>query len=56
MSVACSSLGTCVTEKFLDMTEAQATFKQVGGKAMTKGMDGDFFLMLHSLTTTFMAF
>lgn len=45
-----------MTQKGLDMTQAQATFKKVSGKAVAKGMDGDFFLMPHSLTTTFMAF
>ena len=38
------------------MAKAQAAFKKMGGKGMTKGVNGDFFLMLHSLTTIFMAF
>jgi hypothetical protein len=45
-----------MTQKELDMTQAQATFQQMGGIAVAKRMDGDFFLMPHSCTTTFMAF
>ena len=45
-----------MAQKGLDMTQAQATFQKVRGKAVAQGMDGDFFLMPHSWTTTFMAF
>ena len=38
------------------MAQAQAALQKMGGKAVAKGMDGDFFLMPHSWTTTFMAF
>jgi hypothetical protein len=54
--VSCSGRGAGMTENCLDMTKTQATFKQMSGEAVTKGMDGDFFLMPHSFTTTFMAF
>jgi len=45
----------CVAEESLDMPEAQALLKQMSGKAVSKGMDGDFFLMPHWVTTAFMA-
>lgn len=56
MGVPCCRVWAGVAEKDLDMTEAQTLFKQVGGKAVTEGMDGDFFLMPHSSTTIFIAF
>jgi hypothetical protein len=56
LGVACGGVRIGMTQKGLDMTQAQATLQKMGGKAMAKGMDGDFFLMPHSWTTTFMAF
>ena len=56
LGVAFGSVRVGMAQKELDMTQAQATFQKVSGKAVAKGMDGDFFLMPHSLTTTFMAF
>lgn len=56
MGVSCCRVRVGVTENGLDVAEAQALFKQVGGKAVTEGMDGDFFLMPHSSTTTRIAF
>jgi hypothetical protein len=43
MGVAGRSLGTGMAEKSLYMAKTQATFKQVSGKGVTKGMDGNFF-------------
>ena len=45
-----------VTKQGLDMTKAQAAFKEMSGKTVPKGVDGDFFLMPQSATTVFMAF
>ncbi len=45
-----------MAEQRLDMTEAQAAFKQMGSKAVPKGVNGYFFLMPYSATTIFMAF
>jgi hypothetical protein len=55
MSVACCSGGAAVTEECLDMTKAQALFKQMGCKGVPQGVNRDFFLMPHCSTTTFMA-
>jgi hypothetical protein len=56
LGVSCSGVGIGMTQKGLDMTQAQAPFQKVSGKTVAKGMDGNFFLMPHSWTTTFMAF
>ena len=56
LSVTCGGVRVGVTQKGLDMTQAQAAFQKVGGKTVAQGMDGDFFFMPHSWTTTFMAF
>ena len=56
LGVACGGVRIGMTQKGLDMTQAQAALQKVGGKAVAKGMDGDFFLMPHSWTITFMAF
>jgi hypothetical protein len=37
-----------MSQKELDMTQAQAAFQEMRGKTVAKGMDGDFFLMPHS--------
>ena len=37
------------------MPEAQALLKQVSGKAVAKGVERDFFLIPHWVTTAFMA-
>jgi hypothetical protein len=56
LGVSCGGVRIGMTQKGLDMTQAQAALQKMGGKAVAKGMDGDFFLMPHSSTTTFMAF
>lgn len=56
LGITCSGVRVGMTQKDLDMTQAQTTFKKMRGKAVAQGMDGDFFLMPHSWTTTFMAF
>jgi hypothetical protein len=56
LGVTCGGVRVGMAQKDLDMTQAQATFKKMRGKAVAQGMDGDFFLMPHSSTTTFMAF
>lgn len=56
LGVSCGGVRIGMTQKGLDMTQAQAALQKMGGKAVAKGMDGDFFLMPHSWTTTFMAF
>ena len=39
--------GAGMAEQILDVTQAQAAFEQVGGKAMAQGVCGDFFLKPH---------
>lgn len=56
LGVSFGSVRVGMAQKKLDMTQAQATFQKMGGIAVAKRMDGDFFLMPHSWTTTFMAF
>lgn len=56
LGVSFGSVRVGMAQKKLDMTQAQATFQKMGGIAVAKRMDGDFFLMPHSRTTTFMAF
>ena len=56
LGVAFGSVRVGMAQKKLDMTQAQATFQKMGGIAVAKRMDGDFFFMPHSWTTTFMAF
>jgi len=55
MCIASSGGGACVAEKGLDMPETQALLKQVSGKAVAKGVERDFFLIPHWVTTAFMA-
>ena len=55
MSIASCCGGAGMAEQSLNMTQAQAPFEQVGGKTVAQGMDRDFFLMPHSLMSTFMA-
>lgn len=56
LGITCGGVRVGMAQKDLDMTQAQATFQKMRGKAVAKGMDGDFFLMPHSSTSTFMAF
>ena len=56
VSIASGSFRGGMPEYSLDMSETQAALKQVCCEAVTKGMDMDFFLMPHSLTTTCIAF
>lgn len=53
--ISCGGGGAGVAEQFLDMTQAQALFEQVGSQTVTKGMDGYFFLIPQCCTTAFMA-
>ena len=55
LCIASGGGGACVAEKGLNMSEAQALLKQMSGKAVAKGMDRDFFLIPHWVTTAFMA-
>lgn len=55
VGIACSGGGACVAKEALNMPQAQALLKEMCCKAVAKGMDGDFFLMPHCLTTAFMA-
>jgi hypothetical protein len=55
MRIACSGGWAGVTEYRLDMTKAQALFKQMGGETMAKGVNRYFFLIPHWATTAFMA-
>lgn len=56
LSIECGGVWVGMAQNGLDMTKAQSAFQQMRGKAVAQGMDGDFFLMPHSWTTTFMAF
>jgi len=56
LGITCGGVRVGMAQKDLDMTQAQAAFQKMRGKAVAQGMDGDFFLMPHSSTTTFMAF
>ena len=56
LGITCGGVRAGMTQNDLNMAQTQATFQKMRGKAVAKGMDGDFFLMPHSLTTTFMAF
>ena len=55
MSVACGGGGTAVTEYRLNMAKAQALFKQMCGETVAQGVNRDFFLIPHWVTTAFMA-
>ena len=55
VSIAGRGGGACVAEECLDMPKAQALLKEMSGKAVSKGVYGDFFLMPHWVTTAFMA-
>ena len=44
-----------MAEQILNLAQTQAAFEQMGGKTVAEGVDRDFFLMPHSLTSTFMA-
>ena len=55
MSIAGCRGWAGMAEQSLNMTQAQAPFEQMGGKTVAQGMDRDFFLMPHSLMSTFMA-
>jgi hypothetical protein len=55
MSIASGGGGACMAKEGLNMTQAQPPLKQMSGEAVAKGVDRDFFLMPHWLTTAFMA-
>ena len=55
MSIACGGGRAAVAEYFLNMTKAQAFFKQMCGETVAQGVSGDFFLMPHWVTTVFIA-
>jgi len=56
VGITCGCIRTGVAEQCLDMAKAQTAFEKMRGKTVAKGVNGDFFLMPHSMTTTFMAF
>ncbi len=56
MGVACGGSGAGVAQYALNVTQTQALFEQMGGKAMPQGVNRDFFLIPHWVTTAFMAF
>ena len=43
VSIASGCGGTGMAEQALNMAQAQALFKKMGGKTVAKGMDRDFF-------------
>ena len=47
MSIACGGGRAAMAEYLLDMTKAQALFKQMCGETVAQGVNGDFFLMPH---------
>ena len=55
MCVAYCGGGAAVTEQRLDMTKAQALFKQMRCKTVAQGVNRNFFLKPHCSTTVFMA-
>ncbi len=55
MGIARRGGGAGVTQYALNMTQTQAPFEQMGGEAMAQGVDRDFFLIPHWVTTAFMA-
>ena len=55
MSITSGGGGACMAKEGLNVTQAQAPLKQMSGKAVAKGVDRDFFLMPHWLTTAFIA-
>jgi hypothetical protein len=55
MSIAGGGGGACMAKEGLNMAQAQAPLKQMSGEAVAKGVDRDFFLMPHWLTTAFIA-
>ena len=55
MGISCGGRGAGMTEEYLDMTKAQAAFKQMGCETVSQGVNRDFFLIPHWVTTAFMA-
>lgn len=55
MGVTGGGGGAGVTQQTLDMAQAQTLFQQVCSKTVPQGVNGDFFLMPHCVTTAFMA-
>jgi hypothetical protein len=55
MRVSRGGRGAGVAEKYLDMTKAQAAFKQMCGETVSQGVNRDFFLIPQCVTTAFMA-
>jgi len=43
MGISCGGRGAGMTEKNLDMTKAQAAFKQMGCETVAEGVNRDFF-------------
>lgn len=50
MGIECGSLGAGMAEEILQTTQPHATFNQMGSKAVSKCVYGDFFLMPHCKT------
>ena len=44
MGVALGSTDTCVTKEGLNVTDVRAAFKEMGGKGVTKAVDGNALL------------
>ena len=55
MGVARRGGGAGVTQYALHMTQTPAPFEQMGGEAMPQGVDRDFFVIPHWVTTACMA-
>lgn len=55
MRIARGGDRACVPEQLLNVAQAQASFEQMGGKAVAEGVHGNFFLMPQALTMAFTA-
>ena len=55
VSIASGGGGACVAEEGLNMTKSQALFEEMSCETVAKGVDRDFFLIPHWVTTAFMA-
>lgn len=55
LGVACGGGRAGMAEQRLDVAQAQALFKQVGGEGMAECVNGGFFLMPQSASILFIA-
>lgn len=53
--ITCRRGGAGVAEQALNVTQAQASFEQMGSETVSEGVDRYFFLIPHCSTTRFMA-